>query len=375
MNNFAAENIAKLFPFFEKWGEDIIYFDNAATTQKPGVVLNSISDFYIESNSNIHRSSHNLGFNATEKYEAARNLISEFISAEKASEIILTSGATESINLVANSFGGRNLKKGDIILISDIEHHSNALPWQAIAKGRGAVIQKIPLHSDLTIDLDKLRGLLNNSVKLLVMHHISNVTGVMQDVKIVTEEAQKFNIPVFVDGAQAPAHIRVDVKNLNCDFYCFSGHKVFGPTGTGVLYAKEKHLLNMNPYKMGGQMVSKVSYPNSEWSEIPLKFEAGTPNIAGVIGLASAIKFLQDFGVDKILDLEEKLSTHMYNKLRVIRKTNIFSCTLSGIKKMDVSNPLIIKYYWILGFINITTANNTDNGTQKRLFFLFKILD
>ena len=324
MNNFSAENIAKLFPFFEKWGKDIIYFDNAATTQKPSVVLNSISDFYTTNNSNIHRSSHNLGFAATEKYESARSLIAGFISAEKSNEIIFTSGATESVNLAANSFGKRNLKKGDVILISDIEHHSNILPWQKLAKESGAVIQKIPLHADLTINLDKLKGLLNNSVKLLVIHHISNVTGMMQDVKTVAEEAQKFNIPVFVDGAQAPAHIRVDVKNLNCDFYCFSGHKVFGPTGTGVLYVKERHLINMNPYKMGGQMVSKVSYSDPEWSEAPLKFEAGTPNIAGIIGLASAIKFLQGVGINQILALEEKLSTYMSNKLKTIPELTIY---------------------------------------------------
>ena len=350
MNIAGVKNIKKLFPFFQKGQKGIIYFDNAATTQKPGVVIKSISDFYMAGNSNIHRSSHDLGLTATEKYEAARDLIARFISAEKSSEIILTSGATESINLVANSFGKKTLQKRDVILISEIEHHSNILPWQKLAKESGAVIQKIPLQKDLMIDFDKLCGLLNNSVKLLVVHHVSNVTGIIQDVKRVTKEAHKFNIPVFVDGAQAPAHIKVDLKGLNCDFYCFSGHKVFGPTGTGVLYVKEKHLINMDPYKLGGQMVSKVSYSAPEWSEAPLKFEAGTPNIAGIIGLASAIKFLQDIGVNKILALEEKLNTYMYNRLCEIpgltiygsrnKAAPIFSFNVLGVHHSDLGTLL-----------------------------------
>jgi cysteine desulfurase/selenocysteine lyase len=401
MNNFSSENIATLFPFFEKRKKNIIYFDNAATTQKPNVVINSISDFYITSNSNIHRSSHNLGFTATEKYEAARSLIAQFISAEKSSEIILTSGATESINLAANSFGQKNLKKDDVILISEIEHHSNILPWQRLAKESGAVIQKIPLQPDLTIDLDKLKSLFNNSVKLLVVHHVSNVTGLMQNVKMIVEEAQKFNIPVFVDGAQAPAHIKVDVKNLNCDFYCFSGHKVFGPTGTGVLYVKEEHLINMQPYKVGGQMVSKVSFSSPEWSEFPLKFEAGTPNIAGVIGLASAIKFLQDIGPGNILDLEKKLTTHMCDKLQEIpgltiygsynRAAPIFSFNVVGIHHSDLDtlfaennilvrsghlcNQGLMNYLNIDGCLRVSLAfYNTVEEIDEFILVLKKIL-
>ena len=401
MNNFSSENIATLFPFFEKRKKNIIYFDNAATTQKPNVVINSISDFYITSNSNIHRSSHHLGFTATEKYEAARSLIARFISAEKSSEIILTSGATEGINLAANSFGQKNLKKDDVILISEIEHHSNILPWQKLAKESGAVIQKIPLQPDLTIDLNKLKSLFNNSVKLLVVHHVSNVTGVMQDVKMVVDEAQKFNIPVFVDGAQAPAHIKVDVKNLNCDFYCFSGHKVFGPTGTGVLYVKEKHLINMQPYKVGGQMVSKVSFSKPEWSEFPLKFEAGTPNIAGVIGLAAAIKFLQDIGLDNILDLEKKLIEYMCDKLQEIpgltiygsynRAAPIFSFNVLGIHHSDLDtlfaennilvrsghlcNQGLMNYLNIDGCLRVSLAfYNTVKEVDEFILVLKKIL-
>jgi len=339
--------MATAFPFLKKASKGVIYFDNAATTQKPATVIDSISNFYKQENSNIHRSAHNLGFAATQKYEGGRAIIRDFISAKKSSEIIFTSGATESINLAANSFGKNILGPKDKILVSEIEHHSNILPWQQLAREKGAVIEKIPLHTNLTINLEKLKKNLSQSVKLIVIHHISNVTGIAQDVKSIVKEAHKLNIPVFVDGAQAPAHIDVNVYDLNCDFYCFSGHKVFGPTGTGVLYAKEKHLENMSPYKMGGQMVANVSYANPKWSEAPLKFEAGTPNIAGIIGLSTAIKFLETFSIKNVIALEDKLRDHLDSKLREVPKlimyggekksAPIFSFNVAGVHHSDLS--------------------------------------
>ena len=348
--NCDLNNIFDQFPFLSQGERKVIYFDNAATTQKPAVVIDSISDFYTSGYSNIHRSAHNLGFIATEKYENSRSLIRQFINAEKSSEIIFTSGATESINLAANSFGGNIVKENDVILISEIEHHSNMLPWQQLAKEKGAKIKNIPLNHDLTVDIDSMKKELNDSIKLVVMHHLSNVTGSLQNVKEVVDIVSSFNIPVFVDGAQAPAHIKVDVNDLNCDFYCFSGHKVFGPTGTGVLYVKKRHLKNMSPYKMGGQMVSRASLLNPEWADPPLKFEAGTPNISGVIGLSAAIKFVENVGIEKIISCEEVLKEYMFYQLNKIPKlimcggedrvAPIFSFNVVGVHHSDLSTLL-----------------------------------
>ena len=313
------KNIQHLFAGFNsKHNQDLIYFDNAATTHKPCAVLDAITEFYTANNSNIHRSSHNLGTMATKQYESVRQNICEFISAKKSAEIIFTSGATESINLVAHSYGNSVLTKGDIIIVSGIEHHSNILPWQILAKRCGATIQTMPLNPDLTVDLKNFQKLLNDRVKMVAIHHVSNVTGVLQNIKSIVKRAHLFNVPVFVDGAQAPAHVNVDVTDLNCDFYCFSGHKLFGPTGTGVLFAKTKYLEKMEPYKAGGQMVSKASFENIEWSDLPLKFEAGTPNIAGVIGLGAAVDFLNDHGVNKIIEYEKTLTSHMLSGLNKI---------------------------------------------------------
>ena len=350
VNNYNLKNIVNLFPCLGREGGKMIYFDNAATTQKPTVVIEAIADFYINGYSNIHRSAHSLGFTATQKYEHSRGVIRQFISARESDEIIFTSGATESINLVANSFGKNIVTENDIILVSEIEHHSNMLPWQQLAKEKGAKIKKIPLNKDLTIDIESMKRELNNSVKLVVVHHLSNVTGIMQNIKEVVSVFRDLGIPVFVDGAQAPAHIRIDVKDLNCDFYCFSGHKAFGPTGTGVLFIKEESVKKMSPYKMGGQMVSRASLINPEWAEPPLKFEAGTPNISGVIGLSAAIQFIENVGVEKITLYEEGLKDYMLGELNKIpeliiygeqKKTApIFSFNVAGVHHSDLATLL-----------------------------------
>ncbi len=311
-----SKNIKKIFPYLNsKKNKEIIYFDNAATTHKPQCVIDSISDFYKYNNSNIHRSIHKPGASATEQYESTRLMLAEFIGAGTADEIILTSGTTESINLAASSYGESFIKRGDIVLVSKIEHHSNMLPWQRLVNKFGAIIQEIPVNLDLSIDLLGLQKLLTNRVKIIVLHHVSNVTGVVQNIKAITDAARVKKIPVFVDGAQAPAHINVDVGDLGCDFYCFSGHKMFGPTGTGVLFVKKKYLEKLSPYKTGGQMVSLASFKTPQWSEPPLKFEAGTPNIAGVVGLGAAVQFLKDYGLAKILETEKALITYMSHEL------------------------------------------------------------
>ena len=349
--NTDKKNIKNNFPFFgAKKNANLIYFDNAATTHKPENVISAISSFYRENNSNIHRSTHIRGASATKEYESARNCIAEFISARSSSEIIFTSGATEGVNLVASSFGRANIKKGDTILVSEIEHHSNMLPWMTVAQDLGAEIQKIPLDNKLMVDLKKFEQILNNRVKMVAIHHVSNVTGIMQDIKSIVDLAHTFNVPVFVDGAQAPAHTNIDVAQLNCDFYCFSSHKLFGPTGVGVLFVKNKHLQQLSPYKTGGQMVSVVGVNGPTWAEAPLKFEAGTPNISGVVGLNAAIQFMQTCNLNKLIKLEKDLILYMSNRLNEIpqlvqyglegKSVPIFAFNVKGVHHYDISSLL-----------------------------------
>ena len=321
------KEIRATFPYFSApKNKQTIYFDNAATTHKPQSVIDAISNFYTESNSNIHRSNHMLGDAATEKYESCRHLVSDFVGAKNSSEIIFTSGTTESINLIAQSFGSNFVQANDIILVSNIEHHSNIIPWQMLAKKHNAILQEIPANSDLIIDEEKFEELLNNRVKLIAINHVSNVSGIMQNIKRLVQLAHKFNIPVLIDGAQAPAHIEVNLSELDCDFYCFSGHKIFGPTGTGVLFIKSKYLNKLPPYKTGGQMVKKIGTNKNIWSDPPLKFEAGTPNIAGIIGLHEAIQYINKVTLHKIIALEEILAKHMMAQLKSISNIRLYGC-------------------------------------------------
>jgi len=401
MGNYDLKNMVSLFPFLNKDSAEMVYFDNAATTQKPTIVIDAIADFYTNGYSNIHRSAHSLGFAATQKYENGRSIVRRFISAKESDEIIFTSGATESINLAANSFGKNIVGKNDTILISEIEHHSNILPWQQLAQEKGATIKNIPLNKDLIIDIEAMKKELNDSVKLVVIHHLSNVTGIMQNVKDVVDVFRELNIPVFVDGAQAPAHIKIDVSDLNCDFYCFSGHKSFGPTGTGVLFVKNKWVNKMSPYKMGGQMVSKASPISPEWSEPPLKFEAGTPNISGIIGLAAALQFIENVGFEKITLYEEKLKEYMLNELSKISELTIygdknqtapiFSFNINGVHHSDLNTLLsennilvrsghlcnqgLMNYLCIDGCVRVSLAfYNSFDEIDKFIFALKKIL-
>jgi len=340
------KKIRDKFPFFKN--NQGIYFDNAATTQKPNVVIERIINFYKTENSNVHRSLHKTGVHNTEEFEKSREAIKDFIGAESSDEIVFTSGTTDSINIIASSFFKKTLKHGDEILISPIEHHSNILPWQNLIKETGAKIKTIPIKADLTYDYGEIQKLLKRrSVKLLVIHHVSNVTGITQNIKQLIDEATKSAVRVVVDGAQAVAHEKINVKKLGCDFYCFSGHKMFGPTGTGVLFGKKELLSQISPYKFGGGMVKNVGINKSTWLQSPYKFEAGTQNIAGVLGLGKAVEFIQELGIDLIKKIETEIMTCMVEELKTIpgiqiygdekRTIPIFSFNIKNIHHYDLT--------------------------------------
>lgn len=346
---FNVQNHRSKFPNLSADGGSI-YFDNAATTHKPKVVIDSISKFYSSENSNIHRSAHKNGFIATKKYEGARKIIQNFIRANKAEEIVFTSGTTESINIIAQSLSEKKLSSKSVILVAASEHHANIVPWQLIAQKTNATIKEIPLNKELTIDVPRLIPLLNNNVGILAIQHISNITGAKQKIKSIIKEAHKHNIPVLIDGAQAVAHLDVNVVDLDCDFYCFSAHKIFGPTGLGVLYGKEKNLNSLSPVFGGGQMISTVSIKKSTWAPIPFKFESGTPNISAAIGLGEALKYVESVKMENICKWEARLVEHMttklhsvngltlYNKAKIIAP--IFSFNILGLHHLDVSTLL-----------------------------------
>ena len=320
--------IRACFPYFDSpQNRESIYFDNAATTHKPTAVIDEVVHYYQNDNSNIHRSTNKLASKTTEKYELVRDKVKGFIGAKKRSEIIFTSGTTDSINLIAQSYVKTIVKENDIILISPIEHHSNLIPWQILAQQTGAKLKFMSINEDLLINTADLENSLNKQVKFIATHHISNVTGCEQNIKKITQLASVFKIPVLVDGAQAVAHSSVNVSDLDCAFYCFSGHKVFGPTGTGVLFGKEKFLQNCFPSKFGGGMVGSVKELRSSWAELPHKLEAGTPNIAGIIGLGEAINFVQKVGPSNILKHENKLISKFKELI-----TNIEGITIYGKK-------------------------------------------
>ncbi|MAQ47553.1 MAG: cysteine desulfurase [Flavobacteriales bacterium] len=355
-----ANEIRAHFPYFDSGqNKDSIYFDNAATTHKPHAVINKVVDYYQNDNSNIHRSVNKLASKATHKYELVRERIKDFIGAKKKSEIIFTGGTTDCINLIAQSYVRPVVKENDIILISPLEHHSNLVPWQNLAKQTGAQLKFMPIDNELLIDTEGLKTFLNKKVKFIATHHISNVTGCEQNIKKIIQLANAFKIPVLVDGAQSVAHSPVNVSELDCAFYCFSGHKIFGPTGTGVLFGKEEFLENCIPSKLGGGMVAEVESWQSSWSELPHKLEAGTPNIAGIIGLGEAIGFVQKIGFSNILKHENKL-TRKFEKLitnisgveiygKQKKTAPIFTFNIDGLHHYDIAS--------ILGEHNIYTRS------------------
>lgn len=288
-------------------GHPLIYLDNAATTQKPKEVINSIIDYYTRLNSNIHRGVHYLSQQATSAFEDARTAVQHFINAAHQHEIIFTKGTTESINLVASSFGKAFLHEGDEVIISEMEHHSNIVPWQMICEEKKAHLKVLPIDDEGNLKLDELELLLTKRTKIIAITHISNALGTINPIKRIIEIAHQKDIPVLIDGAQAMSHQPVDVQDLDCDFYCFSGHKMYGPMGVGVLYGKEAWLEKLPPYQGGGEMIQRVTFDHTTYNELPFKFEAGTPNVSDVIGLKSAIDYLNRIGISKIAQYENEL--------------------------------------------------------------------
>lgn len=317
-------DIRKEFPILEQkvYGKQLVYLDNAATTQKPQCVIDTISEVYTTINANVHRGVHHLSQVATERMENARQTVQKFIGAEKSHEIIFTRGTTESINLVSTSFGS-TLKQGDEIIISTLEHHSNIVPWQLLAARNGIKLRIIPLTPDGTIDIEEYRKLFTPNTRLVSVAHVSNVLGVTNPVKEIIEIAHSHEVPVLIDGAQSMPHTRIDLKELDADFFVFSGHKAYGPTGTGVLYGKEKWLNAMPPYHGGGEMIKSVSFEKTTFNELPYKFEAGTPDYVGIIALGKALEWMNGVGIENIALHEHALTQYALEQLQAIPSIRI----------------------------------------------------
>ena len=331
-------------------GFPLIYFDNAATTQKPKMVIDSIVNYYSTVNSNIHRGVHFLSQQATSQYEKAREAIRRFINAGTSEEIIITRGATESINLVASCLSRLLFNAGDEIIISAIEHHSNIVPWQMACEQSGAILKVIPVLDSGDLDMEAYSSLLSEKTKLVAITHISNALGTVNPVKEMISQAHSKGALVFIDGAQAVSHMKVDVQTLNVDFYCFSAHKMYGPTGVGVLYGKKKILEEMPPYQGGGEMIKEVKFEKSTYNDLPFKFEGGTPNIAGGIGLEACVRFMEGLGMDHIERHESSLLTYATEKLNSVegirilgeskRKSGSISFLMEGIHPFDAGTIL-----------------------------------
>ncbi len=322
MSKFDINKIRSDFPIF--FDKSLVYLDSAATTQKPKRVIDAVSDFYSNYYSNVHRGIYELSIKATEAYHSARLKIADFINAKDWRSIVFTGGTTESINLVAYSWARKNLNKNDEILISEMEHHSNIVPWQLIAKDTSAKLKYIPINTDGTLYLSNIDDLINIKTKLVSIIHQSNVFGTINPIKKIINHAKKVNAITFIDAAQSIPHSHINVQDLDCDFLAFSGHKMLGPTGIGVLYGKTELLDSMTPFMGGGDMINSVTMSESTWNDIPYKFEAGTPNIAQAIGLGAAIDYLNSVGMEEIYEYEQSLLKIALNKLKSIDGLEIY---------------------------------------------------
>ena len=302
----------------EVYGKPLVYLDNGATTQKPLCVLDAMRDEYLNVNANVHRGVHYLSQQATEQHEAARETVRRFINARSTSEIIFTRGTTESMNLVASSFTEAFMHEGDEVIISEMEHHSNIVPWQLMAAKRGIAIRIIPVNDSGELDVEAYRQLFTERTRLVSVTHVSNVLGTINPIVEIIAIAHENNVPVMVDGAQSTPHLAIDVQALDCDFFAFSGHKVYGPTGIGVLYGKEEWLDRMPPYQGGGEMIEHVSFEKTTFERLPLKFEAGTPDYIATVGLATALDYVNTLGMDNIRAHEQALTRHCIEQLSTI---------------------------------------------------------
>ena len=336
------EQIRESFPILSETvhKHQLVYLDNAATTQKPWSVIKKIEEGYTRQNANVHRGVHFLSQMATEAHEDARKTVQNFLGAEHSHEIIFTRGTTESINLVAYSFGETFLKEGDEIIVSEMEHHSNIVPWQLLRTRKNITIKVIPFNEKGELDLSVFESLFSERTRLVAVNHVSNVLGTINPVEDIIKTAHSHNVPVLIDAAQSVPHISVNVKDLDVDFYVFSGHKIYGPTGMGVLYGKEKWLDAMVPYQGGGEMIAQVSFENTTFNELPYKFEAGTPDFIGSTALAEAIRYVQNIGMDEIAAYETYLLNYATEKLKNLGDIRIFGTSehKSAVISMQVGN-------------------------------------
>ena len=318
--------IRKDFPILsrEVYGKPLVYLDNSATTQKPRIVVDAIANEYYSENANVHRGVHFLSQQATELHESARAKIAKFLNASSPSEIVFTRGATEGLNLVASSFGEAFLKEGDEVIISAMEHHSNIVPWQLLDMRKGIIIKVIPITEDGELRVDEYEKLFDERTKLVSVTHVSNVLGTVNPVKELATIAHSHNVPILIDGAQSVPHIKVDVRDMDCDFYAFSGHKIYGPTGIGALYGKAEWLEKLPPYQGGGEMIKNVHFGHTEFEDAPLKFEAGTPDYVGSHSLATAIDYVESLGLDNIAAHEHELLEYATKRLESIPGMRIF---------------------------------------------------
>ncbi|MES0856133.1 cysteine desulfurase [Geobacillus sp. G4] len=346
-----VNEIRALFPILHQQvnGHPLIYFDSAATSQKPLPVIEALDRYYREYNSNVHRGVHTLGTKATDAYEGAREKVRRFLNAQSAQEIIFTRGTTASLNLVAASYGRANVKEGDEIVITYMEHHSNLIPWQQLSKQTGATLKYIPLQEDGTIDLRDVEAAITKAAKIVAIAHVSNVLGTINPVREIARLAHERGAVVVVDAAQSAPHMKIDVQELDCDFLAFSGHKMCGPTGIGVLYGKKKWLEQMEPVEFGGEMIDFVDLYDSTWKELPWKFEGGTPIIAGAIGLGAAIDFLEQVGLDAIAAHEHELAQYALERMADIEGVTVYgpkeraglvTFNIDGVHPHDVATVL-----------------------------------
>jgi cysteine desulfurase / selenocysteine lyase len=349
---FDVERIREDFPILRQSirGKRLVYLDNAATSQKPQAVIDAVTRFYTAENANIHRGVHYLSERATVAYDEIREKVARFINARTSREVIFTRGTTEGINLVAQSYGRTILRPGDEVLITEMEHHSNIVPWQLVCEQTGAVLRAARINDAGELDLDSFEALLTERTRLVALVHLSNALGTINPIKKLVSLARARGIPVLVDGAQAAPHLQVDVQDLDCDFFVFSGHKVFGPTGVGVLYGREALLERMPPYQGGGDMIATVTIQRSTWAPLPAKFEAGTPMIAQVVGLGSALEYVTELGLDKIATWEHELLSYATERVGAIEgvriigtareKASVLGFVLKGVHPHDIGTIL-----------------------------------
>ena len=355
---FDVQKIREDFPILsrEVYGKPLVYLDNAATTQKPLCVLDAMRDEYLNVNANVHRGVHYLSQQATDLHEEAREKVRQFINARKIEEIVFTRGTTEAINLVASSFCESQMKAGDEVLVTEMEHHSNIVSWQLQAQKRGIVVKHLPITDDGRLDLSILTSHLSPRTKLISVAHVSNVLGTINPVEDIIKTAHEHGIPVLVDGAQSAPHMKIDVQAMDCDFFAFSGHKMYGPTGIGVLYGKEEWLEKLPPYQGGGEMIDKVTWEKTTFERLPFKFEAGTPDYVATHGLATAIDYLNRVGLDSIKSYEEELTRYCMEQLQTIDDMHIYGPTTTTPVGVPAGKDAVVSF-------NVGTIHHLDMGT------------